>query len=93
MALLLDARWMNVRGKHGGLLGLKADFEIFDDVLQTGENPEEKMRFAGMRETFQLILKAIQLSWGRFFDLQRAFQFQMCGRLSSMKNKASLLVQ
>ncbi len=26
IAVLLDARWMNVRGKHGGLLGLKADF-------------------------------------------------------------------
>ncbi len=87
MAVLLDARWMNVRGKHGGLLGLKADFEIVDELLETGERTAENVFLKGTRESFQLILKAILLSWGRFSDEQRAFQFQMCGRLWSMRNK------
>ncbi len=35
--LLLDARWLNVRGKVGGILGLKADFAILDNLLQPFE--------------------------------------------------------
>ncbi len=35
MGVLLDARWMNVRGKHGRLLGVKADFEVVDKLLET----------------------------------------------------------
>ncbi len=78
---------MNVRGKHGGLLGLKADFEIVDKLLETGERTEENVHLKGTRESFQLILKAVQLSWGRFSDGQRSFQFQICGRLWSTRNK------
>ncbi len=67
MAVLLDARWMNVRGKHGGLLGLKADFEVVDKLLETGENTGENVCSQDMREGFQLIVKAVQLSWGKLF--------------------------
>ncbi len=78
---------MNARGKYGGLLGLKADFEIVDKLLATGERTGENEVLKGTRESFHLILKVVQLSWGSFFDGQRAFQFQMCGRLSRMRNK------
>ncbi len=33
-ALLLDARWANVRGTFGAILGLKEDFAILDKLLQ-----------------------------------------------------------
>ncbi len=32
-----------------------------------------------------LILKALELSWGSFFDGPRAFQFQICGRLLNLR--------
>ncbi len=51
MAVILDARWMNVRGKHGGLLGLKADFEIVDKLLETGERSGENVCSQGMRKS------------------------------------------
>ncbi len=45
MAVLLDSRWMNVRGKHGGLRGLKADFEIVDKLLEAGDNTGRRCAF------------------------------------------------
>ncbi len=109
-ALLLDARWIKVRGKLGGLLGLQEDYDIVDKLLERGERIEENVsvkpkrgsyRLSGRllgklgrllgrqrhiadqalergeriggnvslkpkRVSFRLILKAIQLSWGRF---------------------------
>ncbi len=85
--VLLDARWMHVRGKLGGLLGLKADFDILDKLFQTGGIPEKSMSLKDIRGSFQVILKAAQLSWGRFLNGQRAFQFQMYGRLLCMRSK------
>ncbi len=80
-ALLLDARWLNVRGKLGGILGQKADFAILDKLLQPFDgNGGEKTDAKGVRKSVRLILKAMQLSWGSFSDGPRAFQFQMCGR-------------
>ncbi len=82
--LLLDARWLNVRGMFGGILGLKADFAILDKLLQPfdGDGGEKK----GVRRSVRLILKAMELSWGNFSDGSRAFQFQMCGRLLSLRS-------
>ncbi len=89
-ALLLDTRWLNIRGKFGGVLGLRMDFEILDKLIHGGERTEEYYPLKCCRESFQMILTAIQLSWGRFFRGRRAFQFQMCGRLCSMKGKDSI---
>ncbi len=57
--LLLDARWLNVRGKFGGILGLKADFAILDKLLQpfTGDGGE-KTHLKDFRRSARLILKA-----------------------------------
>ncbi len=65
-SLLLDARWLNVRGKFGGILGLKADFAILDKLLQpfTGDGGE-KTHSKDVRRSARLILKAMELSWGR----------------------------
>ncbi len=79
-ALLTDARWMIERGKLGGVLGLKADFEILDKLFRIGRRTGEYVVLKSIQESFQMISTAIQLSWGRFFEGRRAFQFQMCGR-------------
>ncbi len=64
-ALLLDARWLNARGKLGGILGLKADFAILDKLLQPFDGDEgETIHSKGVRRSVRLILKAIELSWG-----------------------------
>ncbi len=57
----------------GGLLGRERIGEI-ESIKRT-------------RVSFQSILKAIQLSWGRFFRGEREFQFQICGRLSNLRGK------
>ncbi len=41
----------------GGLLGLKADFEIVDKLLETGERTGENVCSQGTRESFQLIVR------------------------------------
>ncbi len=87
-ALLLDARWITVRGKRGGFLGIMADFEVFDKLMTCGRAGEIlDIPNESTRNSFRLILKAVQLSWGRFFDGQRAFQFQLCGRLLMIRSK------
>ncbi len=65
-ALSLDARWRNVQGELGGLLGLNADFAILDKLLQRGGTTEENLPLKDSRASYRLLLKAIQLSWGRF---------------------------
>ncbi len=76
-----------MRVNLGGILGLKADFAVIDKLLQPFESGgAEKAHSNEVRRSFHLILKAIVLSWGSFSDGPRAFQFQMCGRLSSLRN-------
>ncbi len=68
-ALLLDARWGNLRGNFGETLGLKAYFAILDQLLDGGGKAHSK----GARRSFRLIPKAMELSWGSFSDGPRAF--------------------
>ncbi len=58
-----------MRGKFGGILGLKADFAILDKLLQPfdgdgGENTHSK----SVRRSIRLILKAMELSFGSVSD-------------------------
>ncbi len=39
-ALLLDARWIETRGKLGGLLGLQGDFDIDHRMLEKAQKEE-----------------------------------------------------
>ncbi len=41
-ALLLDGRWTQLRGKFGGILALKTDFELIEKCLLRMENSEER---------------------------------------------------
>ncbi len=90
-ALLLDARWMAVRGKFGGILGLKTDFGIVEKLFRTSGRTAEVIHSTGIRESFELLFKAIQLSWGRFLEGQRPYQFQMCGRLLNKRSEDGLV--
>ncbi len=67
-AVLLDARWVIARGKHGGLLGLKADFEVLDELLRADGRTGENVHIGDIGAGYWSILKAIQLSWESFFD-------------------------
>ncbi len=52
-ALLLDTRWLKVRGKLGGILGLKADFAVLDKLLQPFESDgADEDHSRGVRKSF-----------------------------------------
>ncbi len=77
----MDGRCTRARGKLGRVLGLQVDFDIVHRILQKGAK----------RESFRFILKAIQLSCGKFPNGEQEFKFQMCGRLSSQRSKGTIV--
>ncbi len=65
--------------KIGGILALKNDFELLTSFREDG------MLASDAGRGFEQIFKALQLSWGRVGDGLRAFQFQVCERLVSLR--------
>ncbi len=92
-ALLLEGRWTELRGRIGGFLALKTDFLQLEkclDVLENSGEPESVG--AEVERSFKAIFKAVQLSWGRMATGLRLFQFQVCGRLESMRKSSVIVV-
>ncbi len=63
------------------VLAVQVDFDIVHRILEKGAK----------RESFRLILNAIQLSRGKFLNGEREFTFQICGRLSSQRSKGIII--
>ncbi len=93
-ALLLDGRWTEVRGRIGGLLALKSDFELLEKGFLRIENSMERQSIAEeTRKGFRDIFKAVQLSWGRrIVTGLRVFQFYAGGRLASVR-KSNVIIE
>ena len=90
--LLLDGRWTHVRGRIGGLVGLRGDFEELKKFVEENENKEVKDIFCeDVQDGFKTILKATELSRGRTSNGERALLFQLCGRLHSVQHKKEIV--
>ncbi len=90
-ALLLDGRWTKLRGRVGGILALKTDFELLEKCFERMESLGPELLAAEVKHSFEHIWKAVQLSWGRMVTGPRVFQFHLCGRLESLR-MSSILV-
>ncbi len=91
-ALLLDGRWSEVRGRIGGGLALKTDFELLEKCFLRIDNSTERRSIAEeARQGFKTIFKAVQLSWGRMVTGLKVFQFNVCGRLASVRKSNAII--
>ncbi len=85
-ALLLDARWTHFRMTVGGLVALEGDFGSFGCFSPSAAGGKQGCTFSkGLHESFALIFRALQLSWGRISGGRRELLFQMCGRLVKLR--------
>ncbi len=91
-ALLLDVRWTQLRGRIGGILALKSDFELLEKCFLRIENSGERESMVEeLRQSFKDIFKTVQLLWARVVSEQRAFQFSVCGRLARAR-KSNVII-
>ncbi len=92
VSLLLDARWTVLRAKIGGLSALQVDFQILQKWSEETESAiGNGISVSQVIHSFKQIFKAVRLSWGRFSEGRRSFQFHLCGRLIRLK-KSNVIV-
>ncbi len=90
--LILDARWTTMRAKTGEILALHGDFEILRKCSgQWAGAAGTETPVVEFEQTFGQIFRALRISWGRFLEGLRAFQFQVCGRLLRLR-RTSIIV-
>ncbi len=91
-ALLLDARWTHLRMRFGGIVALEGDFESFGCFPVTSAGERKGRTFSkGLYESFAVLFRALQLSWGRICGGRRELQFQMWGRLFKVRKSYVVL--
>ncbi len=65
------------RGKHGGLLGLKADFEVVDKLLETGREHGRKYVFSRHARKLPIDCEGRTSFVGKVLRWTKGIEFQM----------------